>query len=469
MSIPISDPPPNAHRSERVRPLLAGPIGSLITRPWFDRAALWGLSRWAFPLSRAWAAGSVAEGSIDRFLEALPLSRLPSGTETQINSALARTATLRRRFETASQRWETAFFGDPVAPPKALAAIDRERRRASNAYMMARWSYLPLRLRTQLPAARFAIPDPAQVEAEYGALLADPESACDLPDPLPPVAESGRISGPFGSEYWLRFPSPGAAIGDTAWAHVFEPAGVPDPATLVYVHGLGVELESLDGIDDQIVVQLTQRGVRVVRLDAPWHGRRRSPGFYGGEPFIAGLPVSAIAFLSAVVPELATLVTWCRSNSAGRVAIGGVSLGALSAQLAACRARHWSPSARPDALYLSTTTDDVGSLAFGSSLTKALGLDQALRQAGWTAERFARWNPLWEPLGVPAVAPEDVVMVLGCYDDVTPFHRGMALATRWKLPQESVFLRDQGHFTVPLSLPRDPAPLNRLGDRLQRP
>ncbi|WP_119462348.1 alpha/beta hydrolase family protein [Rhodospirillaceae bacterium SYSU D60014] len=450
-------------------PLLTSPIGGLVTRPWFDRAALWGLSRWAFPLSRAWAAGSVAEGAIDRFLAALPLRRLPGGTEAQIQNALARTAALRRRSEAAAQRWEAAFFGEHATSPSTLAAIDRERRRASNAYMMARWSYLPLRLRTNLPAARFAIPDPARVEAEYRPLLADPESACDVPDPLPPVQESQRISGPFGTEYWLRFPSPCAAIGDTAWAHVFEPVGVPDPATLVYIHGLGVELESLDGIDDQIVVALAQSGVRVVRLDAPWHGRRRQPGYYGGEPFIAGLPISAFSFLSAVVPELATLVAWCRSNSAGRVAIGGVSLGALSAQLAACRARHWHPSAQPDALYLTTTTDDVGSLAFGSSLAKALGLDQALRRAGWTAERFARWNPLWEPLGALAMAPEDVVMVLGCYDDVTPFHRGMALATRWHLPQENVFLRDQGHFTVPLGLPRDPAPLNRLVDRLQRP
>jgi hypothetical protein len=33
----------------------------------------------------------------------------------------------------------------------------------------------------------------------------------------------------------------------------------------------------------------------------------------------------------------------------------------------------------------------------------------------------------------------------------------------------NVFLRDQGHFSVPLGLARDPAPLNRLADRLLRP
>lgn len=449
-------------------PLLATPIGGLVARPWFDRAALWGLSRWAFPLSRAWAAGTVAEGSIERFLKAVPLHRLPNGTETTIQNALARTAKLRRRFDAASQAWEAAFFGNNPVAPAALAAIHRERQRASHTYMMARWNYLPLRIRTELPAVRFAIPDPDAVERRYGPLLAAPEAACALPDRLPRVEESRRVAGPFGTEYWLRFPSPCTEIGDTAWAHVFEPAGAPDPATLVYIHGLGVELESLDGIDDQIVAALAERGVRVVRLDAPWHGRRRIPGFYGGEPFLAGLPASAIAFLSAVVPEVATLVAWCRSNSVGRVAIGGVSLGALSAQLAACRARQWAPALRPDALYLTTTSDDVGSLAFGSSLARALGLDRALRRAGWTAPCFARWDALWEPSGVPASPPADIVMVLGCRDDVTPFRRGMALARRWHLPHANVFLRDQGHFSVPLGLARDPAPLNRLADRLLR-
>jgi hypothetical protein len=60
------------------------------------------------------------------------------------------------------------------------------------------------------------------------------------------------------------------------------------------------------------------------------------------------------------------------------------------------------------------------------------------------------------------MAPERIVMVLGEADDLTPFAGGSALARRWQIPAENLFLRPQGHFSVALGLLCDPAPIDRL-------
>ena len=56
-----------------------------------------------------------------------------------------------------------------------------------------------------------------------------------------------------------------------------------------------------------------------------------------------------------------------------------------------------------------------------------------------------------------------MILVLGRRDTVTPFAEGAALARRWKVAPENLFLWRGGHFTTPLGLLRDPAPLERLG------
>ena len=165
---------------------------------------------------------------------------------------------------------------------------------------------------------------------------------------------------------------------------------------------------------------------------------------------------------------MAMLVAWCRTNSSGRVAVGGTSL-------ARWRASWWPATAalaggfsRPDAVFLGTTTEDVGGLSFDSSIAKLVGVPGVLRAAGWTPAQFDRWRPLTDPIEAPPLDPRDIVMVLGTADDVTPFPRGAALAKRWQIPRESLFLRPMGHFSAALDLIRDPAPLRRLAERLRR-
>ena len=294
--------------------------------------------------------------------------------------------------------------------------------------------------------------------------LDDPTTAY-FPRELPKVEVSQRLEHPKFSEYWLRFPSLDAKDGNFAWAHVREPNGVFDPPSLVHVHGLGVEFESLDGVEDD-VDPIVAMGVRLVRLEALWHNRRRLPGHYGGESFLSRQPVAGIELMQAVAREAAVLVSWCRSTSRGRIAIGGTSMGALSTQLVACRAHEWPKAMIPDALWLVTTSDDLGGLAFNSSLAKAVRLPDELTKAGWTPEGLAMLNPLVAIDRPPAMAPEDIVVVLGQRDDVTPYSRGAAMVAGWNVPGQNVFHRALGHFSVPLGLLGDQGPLLRLVARL---
>jgi hypothetical protein len=464
----VSAPPAVAERApSRASGWLGSPLGGLVARPWLDPVALWALTRAHLPLSRAWAAASVAEGSAKRFLAELPRERLPVGSARPVARALAKVAALRDRHDRAAAAWEAGFFG-PGADPggAALAALEAERRRASHAYMVVgRAAFAGLKLRAAWPAVRWEIPERAAVENRFEALLAEPARAFAPPDPPPEPEVSRAIEAGGVREFWVRFPCPLPAIGDRAWAQVREPAGAADPPTLIMGHGVCVELDSLAGAGDE-ASGLPRLGFRLVRMQAPWHDRRRPPGRYGGEPFFGAQPTGALDLFAAAVRELAVMVAWCRRRGAGRVAVGGASMGALIAQLAAGHARAWPAACRPDLLYAVTTGDDVGGLVFASSLARSVGLPQALLRAGWSVEDLDRFRPLSDPPPAPPLPPEDMVLVLGRRDTVTPYAAGRSLAERWRVAPENIFLGAGGHFSVPLGLIRDPAPLRRLVERL---
>jgi hypothetical protein len=459
-----------ARRPARVNALLNTPLGSLIAWPWFDRVALWGLARWFLPLSRAWAAATVAGGDLDRFMAEVPLPRLPAGSIQLTRRALVRIDRLQADYAVAHAAWERAFFGAEDPGPEGLAEADARRAHASQALMMGRSALMNLPMLGAVPRIRYAIPDRAEVEARFGIRADRPEHAYEMPDPAPAIARSRALVTPQATEYWLRFASPHAPLaglgGATVWAHVYEPHGVESPPSLVYGHGLGVEIEMLEGASEETVT-LLREGARVVRIEAPWHNRRRPAGRYGGELFLATQPLGGLDLFAAQVREMGQLIAWCRANGSRRVGVGGTGLGALASQLVASHAHCWPREMRPDALMLLTTSDDVGGLAFHSSLAHATGLNGALADAGWTAQDIDRWRPLTDPLPAQPLPPEDIVILLGRVDDVTPFPQGLALAERWKVPPENLFLRHQGHFSAAVGLARDPAPLRRLAVRLK--
>ena len=363
---------------------------------------------------------------------------------------------LRHAYDRAMEDWNAAFFGAEQPGLEQLRAAEKMRSCAAYRLMGARAAFLPW-LRW-LPPARWEIPPPETVDARHGHRLRTLAGAYPAPTP-PRIHVSHAIEGKSARRYWLRFPSP--VLNDTVWARVIEPIDAADSPTMISLHGIGVETEYWPpGVE--VLDTLLRNGVRLVFPDGPWHGRRRLGGYFGGEPIIAQAPDGMLTCMQAWSSEIATLLHWARSSGSPMVAIGGISLGALTSQMVADVSASWPKSMQPDAAFLVATTNDLLGVVFDGALTGGVGLSSELERAGWTRGHLENWLPLLEPQREPVTGPDRVIMVLGEADNVTPFPGGYSLARRWSIPTENLFIRRQGHFSVSLGLVGDPAPVNRL-------
>lgn len=406
-----------------IRPFLwRRPLAGLWLRPWYDRLATRAVARLHLPMSRAWAAADAEAG--------------PAAA----------------RHRAAATAWEAAFFGRAAPPPVELERLERARRRAAAAWMGRRLRHPAAPLAG--PAAAFDIAGPGAAAARRGDRLADPGAA--YPPAEARVEESHTLERDGRHTSWLRFP---AADDGTAWARLDRPAG-PVRGTLIALHGVCIETELWPAAVDY-TAHAHAAGWQVLAPEAPWHGRRRLTGTYGGEPLIARGPLGFLDFFALAIPELAVWTRWARRD-AGAVAWSGVSLGALTAQKAAEAAQGWPDAARPDRLLLIATAGHLAQATLDGSLGRLLDLRAKLRAAGWTESELARWAPLLDPQGPCPLPPERVRLVLGAADRLLPFGQGTALALRWRLPAERVTVRRQGHFTVSLGLLADPTPLTEL-------
>ena len=440
--------------------------GPLILRPWFDRVALPLISRFFFPLSRAWAAAAASHGDVGRFIAEAYGPELTHPAPSQPAAKfVANVGARQRAYDAAERAWREIYFGraDGAAAPDAeiLVAAQNTRRNAAQAFMATRAGALRLHMAQRFPWLRFEIPHPRAIEAAHGLRLRNPETAFAVPE-TPNVEESRLVPSAQGQDHWLRFTSP--VLNDTAWARVSVPEGTADGGaapSLIFLHGIAMETEFWRGMIDPSL-PLAGDGVRLIRPEGPWHGRRRPEGWFGGELAMARGPLGFIELFQAWVAEVAAIIGWARQTSSGPVAVGGVSLGALTAQMVASAARHWPSEYRPDALLLVATSGDMVDVAQTGSLSGAVGIPARLRRAGWSHEELSRWAPLLQPQGAPGVDPDKIVMVLGRADDLVPYPGGAALARAWGVPPENLFERPQGHFSVSLGLDIAPEPLRRL-------
>ena len=444
-----------------MRACLRSPVGNLIGRPWFDRAAMHMLCRWFFPLSRLWAAARAAEGSLERFLAELP-DAPALHSRSLLESRLHRFESVRARILDSESAWEAAFFGDSNGGPDGLAKTERARLFRRNGYNAQRRLFAPWRSVGAAAPIRWEIPSPDEVAADFGSLVGNPESAFAVPDPMPPIAESRRFpAAPGRQDYWIRFASPSARMNDEVVARVYEPEGIADPPTLIFGHGICVEFDHWRGLVDEIE-DLVAMGIRVVRPEAPWHGRRVPDGRYGGEMFIGSAPRGALDHFTAAAREWAVLMDWCRRTSDAPVAIGGSSLGAMTSQVIVDKARFWPERLRPDAMLLITHTGRIADAAVHGSMAQAWGIAENTMARGWNSELIGRYMPLLDPVGAPVIPPENIVTVLGSRDSVTPFTSARLLIEEWRVPQKNRFIWRRGHFSVPVAMLRNRAPLHRF-------
>jgi len=296
-----------------------------------------------------------ARSAVSAFAEAAPTVDPESYLAER---AVAEVDGLRRAHDEASAKWGELLFGDGRADSGALARAEALRLGPAHALMAARWYCVPLHIRRRGPAVAFAVPSYEAVAARHGARLAAPGRAFVLPSPPPgPIARSFGYETAFGRVSWLRMAAPVPLVeGDTVLARVYEPA---HPwTTVILAHGVGIESEIWRGLAEPPRA-LVEAGCRVIQPVAPWHGHRALDGCYGGEPIFAGGPMALLDFLHAAVLELGLLMSWARSLGDGPVALGGVSLGALTVQRLATAAHHWPRAMVPDALLLVTASASI--------------------------------------------------------------------------------------------------------------
>lgn len=435
---------------------LTSPLSRLILHPTYDRLAVAALARFYFPVSRLWAM------ALDDGGEAI-LARVPrlARHRQRLERAIAQTQVRARVQADSFARWEDALFGGNGVKPETLARIELARAGACQSLMTARGAFLPLVRAARLTPFGWDIRPHDAVEARHGARLADAALAFRMPDRLPKVELSQPVPGDGFETLWLRADTTVAGRPDTLWARVERPSGAAHAGALVFTHGISMETEFWRE-SSSLTSDLARRGITVIRPEGPWHGRRRIAGTFGGEPTLALGPMGLLDYFDGHVRELALLIAWVRDAVGGPVAVGGVSLGALTAQMALRAARHWPAPCRPDAAFLVTTAGSLMDVALSGSLTRALGMPRQLADTGWDRAALQRWMPLLEPGTDIALDPARVVALLGSEDEILPYASGKDLIAAWNLPPENLFVTPLGHFSAALGLYRNPAPLARL-------
>ena len=315
---------------------MRGPLGGLFTLPWFDRASMYFLRRLYLPLSRLWAVADEAHGSVTSFVEGAQLKLSARQTE-RLSKVLFLFEVSRARVNAIDTSWREAFFGTQHAALGDLAAIEKARKKAQQSHNIRRRD-LRFLLSFKPQTSRYEIPSMEEVETLYGSIRSDPKPYFAAPDKMPTVEQSRHFDGADGKQYWIRFRSPSQRTNDLVYARVHEPSGQKNPPTIIFGHGICVEFDYLEGLVDEVDV-LCRMGFRVVRPEAPYHGRRRPQGYYGGEYISARSPLGILDTFTASVVERAVLMDWCRRTSDGPVTMGGSSLGALITQLVAGRSQ----------------------------------------------------------------------------------------------------------------------------------
>jgi pimeloyl-ACP methyl ester carboxylesterase len=432
--------------------------------PWFDPVSSWALRRLFVPSSLLWAAAEEAGTSTARFYDA---AHLPGGSvnERKLTEALSQVAAARANAEAKEAAWQRVFFGPDELDGEGRRALESDRYAASHAYNLTR-RHFGFMLRSDPPKMRPATQSQEEVAAIYGANFEKLDSDFTSRSAVA-IEQSKKIERAAGVDYWLRFQSPSQLLGDTVYARVLEPHGVENPPTIIFGHGICIEFDHWRGLIDEART-LRAEGFRVIRPVAPWHGRRRPLGSFGGQPLMARIPGGLFDAFTGAAQEWAVLAEWARRTSSGPLAYGGTSLGALIAQFAAEKIGTQNERLRPDGLFLITHSGRMTDATFQGDMAGILGVTLAAQLNGWSRERIEQGLGLLDPGRLPAVKPEKIVTVLGRRDRITPFASGLSLIDSWGVPDENRFVWDRGHFSMPLTMIRNPAPVARFREVMAR-
>ncbi len=90
--------------------IMASPVGEVLARPWFDWLVLQSLKRLLFPFSRLWAAARAANGEVEAFADAAPLTR-EIRNRSRLRRALRIFERERANINSVEFFWREKFFG----------------------------------------------------------------------------------------------------------------------------------------------------------------------------------------------------------------------------------------------------------------------------------------------------------------------------------------------------------------------
>ena len=224
-----------------------------------------------------------------------------------------------------------------------------------------------------------------------------------------------------------------------------------------------VEFENWHGLIHEANT-LCMAGFRVIRLQAPWHGRRTPIGSFGGERLVTHFPVALLDGFAGALQEWAVLADWSRRTSRGPLAFGGTSLGAQMAQLAADCAANGPEHLCPEGLFLVTHCGRMTDATVHGEMIEIFGTAQRqhARAKGWTHELLEAVLGRLDPSPRPPVPLERIVSVIGSRDRVTPFGCAVPLIDAWNVPAANRFIWDRGHFSMPMTLIRNARPVEQF-------
>ena len=450
---------PKYRASNFLQYLLSSHLGGFLARGWLEKPILYLLQYWFFPVSRLWAAARKANGSVDEFFLAVPMEPVESEREN-IAKLLNTFEEKRHQIAETEGQWRLKFFSADHCSSKELVEAEKMRIAHRNEYNATRKKFGSLRKHVK-SSVYDCFASPEQALKLYSDDKKQDEDLFVRLDEMPEINVSRSIEKRFSNDYWLSFDSPSAMLNDTVYARVLEPKGVVNPPTLIFGHGIGVEFDHWRNLID-IVKYLPQLGIRVIRPEAPWHGRRVPDGFYGGEYFLSSTPRGAFDFFTAQHQEWTVLMDWARQTSSGPLAIGGSSLGAQAAQMTSIRANSWPKDKQPDALFLMTHCSHLWEVALDGELADIWNLHEPLKKLGWNRKSTERWMQRLDPVGDPCMPADRVISVLGREDAVTPYRSGRRLQKLWELPKDNCFIWPCGHFEVPMRMLSQRQPLTRL-------
>jgi len=204
----------------------------------------------------------------------------------------------------------------------------------------------------------------------------------------------------------------------------------PDAPFVLVLHGYGVPSAFYEEAHCRT---LNRAGASAVRLDNPWHLRRRARGQRSGAGFMTADPRRLLASAKQAVEDAAAVVAWGRTLSS-RVSVVGVSLGGLIACLLAAQVELDSVVAV--APFCDPSYTLINNLP--SNLRRQLGLT-GTRFGVWGEDRESAVKSLEGALAPvicrnfthPATSPERIALVCPSNDLVVGPQPIIELARAW--------------------------------------